>query len=88
MWNEEVEDFPDKEKPYGSESVLRQHPALPMGTQPGFERVEHVVAKVLDPLELLEEANIDVDGPLGRRNACGRCCVGVWAGRRGTGRCR
>jgi len=61
IWNEEVENFPDT-SPYGSDSMLREHPKLPMGSQVSFQR--QVNAGVLDPIEVLDEAEVNVDGEL------------------------
>ena len=54
IWNDLVEkEFPDT----ADVDAQREHPALPMGSQQPFERRAPVV---LDPLELLDEAEIDV----------------------------
>lgn len=57
IWNEVVKDFPD-ESPYGTPEGLKEHPGLPMGSKPPFERKE--LLGELDPLEVLKEANVDV----------------------------
>jgi hypothetical protein len=54
IWNDLVEkEFPDTV----DVEAQREHPALPMGSQQPFERREPVV---LDPLELMDEAKVDV----------------------------
>lgn len=57
IWNEEAKDFP--ESPYGSGSVMREHPVLPLGSKGPFERRED--KGVLDPIEVMDEANVDVE---------------------------
>lgn len=65
IWNEEVENFPDLDPTYGSESLLNQHPALPLGSLPGFDR-KAPSKEVVDPLDILKAADVDVKGKLSR----------------------
>jgi hypothetical protein len=58
IWNEEVKDFPD-EGPYGAVEELQRHPKLPMGSAQSFRRQEPQ-EKALNPLEVLDEAGVDV----------------------------
>lgn len=60
IWNEAIKDFP--EGPYGDPEVLREHPTLPMGSQVPFER--RLAKSLLDPLEVLKEANVDVSAKM------------------------
>lgn len=56
IWNQVVKDYPDS--PYGDPEAQREHPALPLGSKPPFER--RTEKDVLDPMEVLDEANVDV----------------------------
>ena len=58
IWNEEAQDFPD-EGPYGAAEILRGHPKLPLGSAGSFQRQEPQ-EKALNPLEVLDEAKVDV----------------------------
>ena len=60
IWNEEVENF--AANPAGTRSALIEHPVLPLGSKGPFERKPDL--GVLDPLEVLDEANVDVEYPL------------------------
>jgi hypothetical protein len=62
IWNEEVKDFPD-EGPYGAVEELQRHPNLPMGSAQSFRRQEPQ-EKALNPLEVLDEAGVDVSAGL------------------------
>ena len=67
IWNTLVdEEFPD-ETPYGHVEILRAHPTLPLGSKGPFERRQG--GGVVDPLEVLDEANVDVESKLSEKEA-------------------
>ena len=63
IWDELIKDYPE-ETPYGSQSQLRQHPVLPMGSVEGFERREKKILDELNPIALLDEAKVDVSATM------------------------
>lgn len=68
IWDDLRKDYPEGQTDYGSQSMLRQHPALPMGSVEGFERRDKRVAgsDVIDPIELFDDVGADVSAKLNR----------------------
>ena len=63
IWDELIKDYPE-DTPYGSQSALRRHPVLPMGSVEGFERREKKILDELNPIALLDEAKVDVSAKM------------------------
>lgn len=63
IWNELIDQHPefDNNSPYGDPEVLADHPVLPLSDGP-FNR--RTIGGEVDPLEVIDEANIDPERPL------------------------
>lgn len=57
MWDDLKKDYPE-ETPYGAQSALRAHAALPLGSAPGFARREAKPEEV-NPISVFDEAGVD-----------------------------
>lgn len=59
IWNNLVDEYPEGVTPGSLREALRGHPVLPMGSKQPFER-KAPVEGALDPLKVLDEADVDV----------------------------
>lgn len=65
IWDDLTEDLPDRVELRAQQAVDREHPNLPLGSQPGFHQKTVIEdSGAFDPLELLDEAEVDVTARL------------------------
>jgi hypothetical protein len=66
IWNELVDEYPNLEAEREAALGVKEHPVLPMGSKPPFER-RSLDTTPIDPLEILDEAEVDVSAKMSVR---------------------